>query len=106
MASGSWQGSTRRATLGKEYFRNRALVMRRDGHQCQIRDPGCIGTASECDHVGDRLNHDPENMRAACRPCHQRRSSGQGGAAAGRAARARTAARKRPPEAHPGIVQP
>jgi 5-methylcytosine-specific restriction protein A len=108
MASGSqWRGSTRRTTLGKEYFRNRAHVMKRDGHQCQIRTPGlCIGAANQCDHIGDRLDHSPENMRAACEPCHQARSSGQGGAAAGQARRARAAARSRQPEPHPGVIGP
>jgi 5-methylcytosine-specific restriction endonuclease McrA len=106
MASG-WQGSTRRQTLGKEYFRNRAHVMRRDRHQCQIRTPGlCIGTATDCDHIGDRLDHRPENMRAACSPCHSQRSGQQGGQAAGAQRRARAASRLRTPEAHPGVVPP
>jgi 5-methylcytosine-specific restriction endonuclease McrA len=100
----AWQGSTRRATLGKDYFRNRAIVMRRDNRQCQLRIPGlCIGAANQCDHIGDRLDHRPENMRAACEPCHQRRSSEQGGAAAGTNRRARVASRRRPPEPHPGL---
>lgn len=99
-----WEGSTRRATLGKEYFRNRAHVMKRDGRQCQIRTPGlCIGAATDCDHIGDRLDHSPENMRASCNPCHLQRSGQQGGAAAGVARQARANARKRPPERHPGL---
>lgn len=101
---GQWQGSTRRATLGKDYFHNRAIVMRRDGHRCQIRGPRCIGEATDCDHIGDRLDHRPENMRAACRPCHLERSAGQGGAAAGQARRARAASRFREPEPHPGTL--
>lgn len=108
MPSGSqWQGSTRRETLGKEYFRNRALVMKRDGRQCQIRTPGlCIGTATDCDHIGDRLDHRPENMRAACNPCHLERSGRQGGQAAGKARKARAAARFRQSEPHPGVIGP
>lgn len=102
-----WQGSTRRATLGKDYWRARDRVMRRDGRQCQIRTPElCIGVATECDHVGNRLDHSDANMRAACRPCHQARSSHQGGVAEGERRRARVRARKRPPEAHPGQLQP
>lgn len=107
MASGNWEGSTRRVSLGKEYFRARAIVMRRDGRQCRIRTPGlCIGTATECDHVGDRLDHSPENMRAACTPCHRDRSSQQGGQAAGVARKARAAARFRKAEDHPGLLPP
>jgi 5-methylcytosine-specific restriction protein A len=106
MAS-AWQGSTRRQTLGKEYFRNRALVMKRDGKRCQIRTPGlCIGTATDCDHIGNRLDHRPENMRAACSPCHLNRSGQQGGQAAGTNRRARAASRLRAPEQHPGVVPP
>lgn len=105
MAGSQWQGSTRRATLGKTYFRNRAIVMKRDGHQCQIRTPGlCVGAATDCDHIGNRLDHSPENMRASCRPCHQDRSSQQGGQANGVRRRAQVAARKRPTEPHPGVL--
>lgn len=105
MASGNWQGSTRRVSLGKTYFRNRAIVMKRDGWRCQLQTPGvCIGTATECDHKGDRLDHRPEAMRAACKPCHQLRSSGQGGQAAGQARKVRAAARFREPERHPGLI--
>ena len=103
----AWEGSTRRHTLGKEYFRNRAIVMRRDHRQCQIRIPGlCTGEATDCDHIGDRLDHRPENMRAACKPCHLKRCGEQGGTAAGHASRARASARRRTPEPHPGLIEP
>lgn len=101
-----WKGSTRRATLDKDFFRNREIVLKRDGRRCQLAFPDiCTGKANQSDHIGDRLDHRPENMRAACPECHARRSSEQGGAAYGRAARARVAARKRPVERHPGIVE-
>lgn len=98
--------SARRASLPREYFRNREIVLRRDGHQCQIRTPGlCIGVANQSDHRDgySRNDHRPEAMRAACAPCHAHRSAGQGGAAAGEAYRAREARRKRRPEPHPGL---
>lgn len=101
-----WQGSTRRATLGREFFRNRAAVLRDAGHQCQIRYPDiCTGAANQADHIGDRLDHRRENLRAACPECHQHRSSQQGGQAAGRRAQARVAARRRPVERHPGQLR-
>lgn len=107
MPNGQWQGSTRRATLGREFFRNRELVLRRDGRRCQIRTPGvCTDVANQADHIGDRLDHSLENMRAACPECHQHRSSQQGGQAIGRKLRARAAARKRPQEPHPGMRKP
>lgn len=102
-----WQGSTRRQSLDKEFFRNRARVLKRDGFRCQIRYPDiCTGAANQADHIGDRLDHRPENMRAACPQCHQHRSSQQGGQAAGQRAQARARARKRPVEPHPGMKKP
>lgn len=96
--------SVRRASLPKEFFRNRAIVLKRDGHQCRIGYPDrCIGTANQADHVGDRNDHRVENLRAACAPCHAHRSAQQGGQAAGQARAARSAARRRPPERHPGL---
>lgn len=107
MASGQWQGSTRRVSLGKEYFRNRHAVMKRDRNQCQIRTPGlCIGVATDCDHIEDRLDHSVENMRAACHPCHAQRSGKQGGTASGSRSHARSVSRLRPAEAHPGLRPP
>lgn len=103
MASGRWEGSTRRVTLGPEFFRNRNRVLKRDGRVCQLQDSMCIGLATEVDHIGDRGNHAEDNLRAACKPCHQNRSSSQGGQAAGRARRERVAARRRPAERHPGL---
>lgn len=102
-----WKGSTRRATLPREFFRNRAAVLRDAGYRCQIRTPDiCTGAANQADHVGDRLDHRRENLRAACPDCHQHRSSQQGGQAYAERARARVRARKRPPEPHPGMRKP
>lgn len=101
-----WRGSTRRESLGREFFRNRAAVLRDAGYQCQIRTPGvCTGEASQADHIGDRLDHRRENLRAACPACHQLRSSQQGGRAYAARAQARVRARKRPPEPHPGALR-
>lgn len=103
VASGQWTGSTRRVTLPPDWPRIRNSVLKRDGRRCRINGPMCIGMASEVDHAGSRDDHRPESLRAACRPCHLSRSSGQGGAAAGRAARARAALKQRPQEGHPGL---
>lgn len=104
MARG-WNGSNRRHELPKDWPRIRAAVLKRDAHQCQLRIPGlCTNVATDVDHIGDRNQHLPENLRAACAPCHRRRTGIQGGTSAGRAARARAAARFRKPERHPGII--
>lgn len=62
----------------RAYRRARAQVLERDGHQCQLRYPGCVHTATEADHrtniasIGinrtDVIN--PDDMQAVCRPCH------------------------------------
>ena len=104
MASGQWETSTRRSTLPPDWCRVRNHVLKRDGRLCRIQGPLCIGTATEVDHTGDREDHRPEALQAACNPCHQAKSSAQGGQDAGRARRERVAARKRAPERHPGIL--
>ena len=56
----------------------RAAVLRRDNWECQIRGEGCIGTANTVDHIhpkawGGRAT--PDNLRAACWPCNQRKGT-------------------------------
>jgi hypothetical protein len=99
--------SARRKSLPKSWWRIRWQVLERDGHQCQIRYPDrCIGTANQADHRDgySRNDHRAEAMRAACAPCHAHRSAQQGGEAAGKARAARSAARLRPKERHPGLT--
>ena len=95
--------SSRKSTLPRDWPRRRQQVLNRDGRTCQIRGSRCIGHAVEVDHIGHRDNHDHDNLRASCTPCHQDRSAGQGGAASATARQARIAARKRPAERHPGL---
>jgi 5-methylcytosine-specific restriction protein A len=93
----AWEGSTRRETLPDNWYSEiRPVILERDGHRCQIRfDDICVDGANQVDHIGDRHDHRPENLRAACEPCHQRRSSQQG--------RAARVSERRPPEAHPAF---
>src|SRR5688500_18236225 len=63
-------------TYHEEKLRKRILV--RDNYECQIRMDGCLGTASTVDHIhpkawGGRATAD--NLRAACRPCNQRKGA-------------------------------
>ena len=61
--------------------RTRTQILDRDGHVCQIQLPGCKHTATEVDHIirlsegGHRL--DPNNLRAACKPCNLARQRGR-----------------------------
>jgi 5-methylcytosine-specific restriction endonuclease McrA len=63
--------------------RVRLVVLERDGYECQIRGPKCLGRATEVDHVvpwreGGAWS-DPTNLRASCRPCNAGRVSRPGG---------------------------
>lgn len=106
MASGRWESSRRRSTLPSNWSAIRQRALTRDKRQCQIRSAICIGTATDVDHIGSPDDHRLEMLRSACGPCHGQRSGQQGGTASGHVRRARTAARKRPTEAHPGLVHP
>jgi 5-methylcytosine-specific restriction endonuclease McrA len=63
------------AELGSPAWKRlRLFVLARDGGRCRIRGPRCKEWATEVDHVvaradgGDTWN--PDNLRAACRPCN------------------------------------
>lgn len=101
MVSGRWASSNRRATLPVGWPHIRRRILARDRYRCRIQLPGvCVGVATDVDHIGADTDHDDSNLRAACTPCHRRRSAEQGGAAR----RARAAARHRPAEPHPGAI--
>ena len=59
----------------------RKVILERDGHTCQIRFDGCLGHATDVDHImplaegGARL--DSRNLRAACKPCNNARNKGR-----------------------------
>ena len=100
--SGRWQHSTRRATLPDDWPALRRAVLVRDAWQCQIADPQrCTGHATDVDHIGRSEDHSLANLRAACRPCHARRSAMQGAAAR---AVSRAAARYPVERGHPGLL--
>jgi hypothetical protein len=83
--------------------RIRPPVLERDGHRCTwIEEDGtrCTATdALEVDHIGDPNDHTPGNLRTLCRYHHRKRTALQA-----RSARGEAPPRRRPPEAHPGLI--
>lgn len=94
-----WEGSDRRDRLPPNWATEIVpRILRRDGHTCQIRRPGCTGTATEVDHKNAGDDHRDANLQASCAWCHARKSSAEGNAARTRYSR------RRPPERHPGLL--
>lgn len=60
--------------------RVRLVILKRDKWRCKIRGRKCKGVAVEVDHIvrlidgGAQL--DPDNLRAACKPCNRGRRPG------------------------------
>lgn len=57
----------------------RAQVLARDSELCQVRSLGCTGHATQVDHivplsVDTSGKYDPDNLRATCAACNQRRN--------------------------------
>lgn len=105
MASGGWEGSTRRERLPREWHAQRARVLRDHGRICHLCG---VGGADTVDHVEAGDDHSDDNLRPVhdrVPPhCHRRKSSSEGGKAAGAARTQRAAARKRPTAPHPGLT--
>ncbi|MEV5353276.1 HNH endonuclease [Streptomyces sp. NPDC052693] len=98
--SGGWQRSTRKARLPSNWRALRAEAHRRNPeHNCHICGrPG--GDALDHKQAGD--DHSLDNLDWAHDQvpphCHRKKSSAEGNAARPR--------RQRPPEAHPGLIDP
>jgi 5-methylcytosine-specific restriction protein A len=102
----AWENSTRRDTLPPDWEAIRARVLTRDRGRCTWIEHNrrCPARATDVDHIRRDGGDGEENLRGLCRPHHTRKSSREGGVASGAARRARVAARKRPPEPHPGLI--
>lgn len=60
----------------------RARTLARDRGICRINLPGCIGAATEADHITELsiggAPYDLSNLRAACKPCNSSRGATHG----------------------------
>ena len=62
----------------------RAAVFKAARWQCQIRTLNvCVITATILDRVDNKRGYERDNCQAACRPCHDRKSSKEGHEARG-----------------------
>jgi len=97
---GGWSGSTRKAGLPPNWPALRRVVLLRDGFRCTWPTElgRCVENATDVDHIGDKDNHEPENLRALCGYHHRQRTSLQGNKARGRGPSERY-----PREQHPGL---
>lgn len=98
MTSNQWRGSSRAKRLPSNWPSIRMAVLKRDNYSCQIKEPGCDGRATDVDHIKAGDDHRLENLQAACRTCHQDKSSKEGN----QAKAALRAARYRNKPTHPG----
>ncbi|MGA5543510.1 HNH endonuclease [Mycobacterium sp. NPDC051198] len=82
-----------------KWKRDRKRALHRDGHQCQLRLPGCTRVATAVDLIRPfHLGGDPadmDNLQSACKPCHSKKTAREASAAAQRKRG------KRPPSPHP-----
>lgn len=77
----------------------RLRILRRDAYRCQLGYAGCIGAATDADHiipVFEGGTDDPTNGQAACKPCHSIKTQAE-------ATRARRRRDRRPVGRHPGL---
>lgn len=74
-----WQNSDRHQELPPGWARIRRRIFRRDGYRCMWMEDGgqCTAVATEVDHIGDPLDHAPENLRSLCTPHHRKHTAAQ-----------------------------
>ena len=86
----------------------RAAILERDDYICQLQYPQCCaGIATVVDHIISLgisgPGRDPENLQAACAPCHARKTEAERLAGVKAKAAHRRARLKLPqPQKHPG----
>lgn len=93
---------SRTRTSSPEHRASRLRVLERDGYQCQIQGPRCIGIATVKDHiigVADGGDESDNNGQAACAPCNQWKAQAE----ALRGYKRYRSRGRLPDERHPGL---
>ena len=96
--------SDRKARLPKDWQARRAQVLRRAGYRCEAKHSDgsrCEERATDVDHIVAGDDHSLTNLQALCSWHHDRKTARE--AAEARRRRPRPS-RRRPPEAHPGLL--
>lgn len=98
----NWTGSDRRSRLPSDWPQIRVRILKRDPTcvctGCTRCQGACLRTSTDVDHIIPIDDHSDSNLRGLCNPCHLAKSSLEGHASTA------LAARRRPPEPHPGVI--
>lgn len=96
----AWKSkSSRTAPLPPDWYRRRAIVLKRDGQRCvHVReDTGqrCTERATDVDHIGEPDDHRIHMLQSLCSWHHRQKTGSQGG---------RQVRKKRVRPSHPGLI--
>lgn len=73
-----WKSNPDPAYGRAAWRRARAAQLARDRHRCTVRGPGCLGDASEVDHIyGLAADRQHRHLRSVCSVCHKAITSTQ-----------------------------
>lgn len=100
----AWATSTRRQRLPANWPTLRAQTKARAHGLCEATThaSNCNGYGTDADHITPGDNHHPTNLQWLSEPCHRAKTAAE---AAARNV-ARTQAKRRPQEEHPGRRTP
>jgi hypothetical protein len=94
--SRQWADSNRRSELPKDWDATVKRIKLRDGGRCRHMAHGfrCTNRGTECDHIGDPLDHSDANLQMLCKGHHRAKTY-----------RERQAKRVTPIPRHPGDLR-
>lgn len=96
----AWANSSRKTRLPDNWPAIRARILRRDRNTCTK----CGKPANQVDHIAAGDNHADWNLTSLCTPCHNAKSSAEGGRAVHKGRRQRGPKPWRKPPKHPGLL--